>query len=252
MRPGKQARIAGLEEDLRLKPSQYDWLVTAFYITYVSFEWMTLLYRLIPAHVYMFVCVLSWGGFAMLQCISTSFAGLLILRLLLGLSEAAFSPGLPFYLSFFYKREELAFRTGLLIAAAPLATSFAGSLAWLITSLGQYGPIAPWRLLFLLEGFPSVCIAFFVWVFIPDSPNTAGFLTTQEKKVAVLRLRHEQDSQTTNHSRAGLDWREVLQTLADPQCYLTAVSICASTLLRSSPSLVPVKTNAMLRSVNPI
>ena len=38
------ARIAGLEQDLRLTDAQFDWLLTAFYITYIVFEWMTLMY----------------------------------------------------------------------------------------------------------------------------------------------------------------------------------------------------------------
>lgn len=45
------------------------------------------------------------------------------------------------------------------ITAAPLATAFASSLAWLILKLGEHGPIAPWRLLFLLEGFPAIIVA---------------------------------------------------------------------------------------------
>ena len=186
---------------------------------------MTLLYRVIPAHIYIFSCVLSWGVFASLQSISTSFSVLLVLRLLLGLSEAAFSPGLPFYLSFFYRREELAFRTGLIISAAPLATSFAGSLAWLITRLGLRGPAAPWRLLFLIEGFPSVCVAFVAWIFIPDGPGSAGFLTTRHKRVAVLRLRNETDGQAARQAKRGLDRREMLEVLGDPKCYITAVSV---------------------------
>src|SRR5439155_26280091 len=96
-----------------------------------------------------------------LQSITTSFTSLVLLRALLGISEAAFGPGVPFYLSFFFRREELAFRTGLFISAAPLATSFASSLAWVITKLGEGGEVAPWRLLFLIEGFPSVFVAVF-------------------------------------------------------------------------------------------
>jgi hypothetical protein len=41
------ARIAGLERDLNLSSAQYEWLLTAFYITYILFEWMALLYVLI-------------------------------------------------------------------------------------------------------------------------------------------------------------------------------------------------------------
>ena len=37
------ARIAGLQEDLHLNSARYEWLLTAFYITYILFEWMTLM-----------------------------------------------------------------------------------------------------------------------------------------------------------------------------------------------------------------
>ena len=186
---------------------------------------MTLLYRIVPAHIYISVCTVAWALVASFQSIVTSFGSLVVLRALLGLSEAAFSPGLPFYLSFFYKRDELALRTGLVISAAPLASSFAGSLAWLITRLGKHGPIAPWRLLFLVEGFPSVLVAVFVWLYVPDNPAQARYLTAGERKVATLRLRDEKDVKNVEANRKGIDWREVLGTLRDPFCYLTAVSL---------------------------
>lgn len=37
------ARIAGLEDDLNLSSAQYEWLLWAFYITYITFAWMTLM-----------------------------------------------------------------------------------------------------------------------------------------------------------------------------------------------------------------
>ena len=76
------------------------------------------------------------------------------------------------------------------IPAAPLATTFASSLAWLITKFGENGPIAPWRLLFLVEGFPAVLVATMAWRVIPDSPEKATYLTRREKKIARLRLSH--------------------------------------------------------------
>lgn len=74
--------------------------------------------------------------------------------------------------------------------AAPLATTFASSLAWLITKFGENGPIAPWRLLFLVEGFPAVLVATVAFRVIPDSPEQAAYLTRREKKIARLRLSH--------------------------------------------------------------
>ena len=173
-----------------------------------------------------------WGLLASCQALTTSFHQLLIIRLLLGIGEAAFSPGVPFYLSFFYRRDELAFRAALQISAAPLASSFAGSLAYLIVWLGDKSPVQSWRLLFLVEGFPSLIIAIVSWSYVADSPGVAWFLSRRERKIAQMRLRKEGhqirtvDDKTTSGKLATaqrMDWHGVAQTLKDPKAYLTAV-----------------------------
>jgi len=89
---------------------------------------MTLLYQVVPTHVYISLCVTSWSLIASLQALTGSFFSMSILRALLGVGEAALPPGIPFLLSFFFTRDELAIRAGLFISAAPLATSLAGSI----------------------------------------------------------------------------------------------------------------------------
>ncbi|EXJ76748.1 uncharacterized protein A1O5_01256 [Cladophialophora psammophila CBS 110553] len=250
------ARIAGLEKDLALSSAQYDWLLTAFYITYIGFEWMILLYRILPAHIYIPLCVLSWGLVASLQSLTTSFGQLLLLRGVLGITEAAFGPGVPFYMTYFYKRSELAYRVGLQISAAPLATSFAGSLAWVIVKLSQNGPIAPWRALFLVEGFPSIITAVVAWYWIPDSPSKARYLTARERKVAVMRLRaeesHNSHSRDSSHASSvtsfaqRLNVKEILTTIRDPKSYLTALMFLSVNVSFSSlPVFLPTIINSM-------
>lgn len=258
------ARIAGLEQDLSLTSSQYDWLLTAFYITYIAFEWMILLYRVVPPHVYISMCVLSWGLVASLQSVTTSFKQLLILRAVLGITEAAFGPGVPFYMTFFYKRSELAYRVGLQISAAPLATSFASSLAWVIVKVSQNGPIAPWRALFLVEGFPSILTAVAAWYYIPDSAAKARYLTARERKVAVLRLQAEQrQSQSASHgdgvsaaatSSASLglslshrlNVKDIVSTIRDPKSYLAALMFLSVNVSFSSlPVFLPTIIHSM-------
>ena len=184
-------------------------------------------------------CVASWGIIASLQALAFSFWSMLTLRACLGVGEAAFV-GIPFYLSFFYKNNELAFRTGLFISAAPLATSFAGSLAWAITKFGDHVPIASWRILFLLEGFPSIIAAVFVYLYIPDGPGQAKYLTARERKVAKLRLRKESSSSNQGSETHGLKWREIWQTLMDPKAYLTAAMFfCCNVAFSSLPVFLP-------------
>ncbi|OBT88309.1 hypothetical protein VE02_03406 [Pseudogymnoascus sp. 03VT05] len=236
------ARIAGMDVDLNLHSDQYEWILTSFYITYIMFEWMSLLWKVIPAHIYVSVIVMSWGIIASLQALSTSFVTSIILRLLLGIGEAGFT-GIPYFLSFFYRKEELALRTGLFISAAPLATSFASALAWAILKLGENGPIAPWRLLFLVEGFPSVIVSVVAWHVIPDGPAKAKYLTARERKVARLRLRRRQGGAAT---KGGLKWREVLETILDPKAYLTAFMFFFTNMAFSSmPVFLPIIIRSM-------
>jgi len=193
---------------------------------------MTLLYRVVPAHIYISLCVASWSLIASLQALAGSFSSMFILRALLGIGEAAFLPGIPFLLSFFFKRDELAFRTGLFISAAPLATSFAGSLAWLITKFGDRVPMANWRLLFLVEGCPSIIVAVIAWYQIADSPDTARYLSRHEKLVARLRLKGEKDDEKNATSdKSKLDWGEIREALTDRKCWLTAVMLHSASLL---------------------
>ncbi|RII16893.1 hypothetical protein CUC08_Gglean003341 [Alternaria sp. MG1] len=240
------ARIAGLADDLKLSSTQYEWLLWAFYITYILFEWMTLMYRIVPPHIYISLCILSWGVVASLQAVATSFSFLLVLRALLGISEAAFGPGVPFYLSFFFRRSELAFRTGLFISASPLSASFAGALAYLITKVGEHGPLSPWRLLFLLEGFPSVLIAVWAWDFVPDGPGPAKWLSPRQREIAVMRLRSEKESEDQDEEkyqsgrRGRVNFHEVLQTLKDPKSYPTALMFFSCNVAFSSmPVFLP-------------
>lgn len=107
-----------MDSDLQTDPPRddwYEWALSSFYFTYILFEWMSLLWRVFPAHVYVSCLVLSWGVISSLQALATSYPMLVTLRALLGIGEAGFT-GVPFYLSFFFKRGELAYRTAIFIS----------------------------------------------------------------------------------------------------------------------------------------
>jgi MFS family permease len=107
-----------MDDDLQSVPPRddwYEWSLGAFYLAYIVFEWMSMLWRLIPAHIYVAALVLSWGVTASLQAVAVNYPMLIVLRTLLGVGEAGFT-GVPFYLSFFFKRDELAFRTAIFVS----------------------------------------------------------------------------------------------------------------------------------------
>ncbi|KAK4678004.1 hypothetical protein QC764_303720 [Podospora pseudoanserina] len=232
------ARIANMDNDLQSNPPNpqfYSHALSSFYLAYLLFEWMAILWRLIPAHIYVSVLVASWGVVACLQGIATSYPVLIVLRFLLGIGEAGFT-GVPFYLSFFFKREELALRTAIFISAAPLATSFSSTLAFAITSLSSLIPLAPWRLLFLLEGLPCILIAPLAYSLLPSTPSTAPFLTPRQKKIARFRLPSPSPPSTSSS----------LTALRDPIAWTTSLIILLTNLAYSSlPAFLPTILTSM-------
>ena len=53
------ARVAGMYNDLHLSSAQFEWLLRVFYITYIAFEWMTLLWKVFPPHIYRKLMILQ-------------------------------------------------------------------------------------------------------------------------------------------------------------------------------------------------
>ncbi|OAA62634.1 major facilitator superfamily transporter [Niveomyces insectorum RCEF 264] len=210
------AQTAGMGKDLGFDDSQYQWLLTIFYIPYIIFEWAAIIWKIVPPHLWAFFTVLVWGIASTLQAAAFNWAGLMVCRWFLAMAEAAFSPGVPYLLSFFYRRHELGLRCGIFLSAAPLATTFAGALAFGITS-GHHLAIASWRLLFLVEGLPTIVMAVVLLVALPDTPDTARFLTDQERAVARTRVVLQTGREGKDRLGGGVRVREVLATFAHPQ-----------------------------------
>lgn len=79
-------------------------------------------------------------------------AGLVACRCLLGIFEAAFGAGAPYFLSLFYRRKELGFRVSILLGMSPLANCFASALAYGLTQIR--GSLRPWQYLFIIGKSP--------------------------------------------------------------------------------------------------
>lgn len=91
---------------------------------------------------------IGWGSMSMIQAATTSFAGMMVVRFVVGVFEAGFAPGVALYLSFFYHRREMGLRYGLFISFSPLASCFASAMAYGIVQAKT--SIENWQLLFLV------------------------------------------------------------------------------------------------------
>ena len=205
-----------MQKDLKLSSADYQWLLTIFYIAYIVFEWFALMWKVVPPHAWAAFCVMGWGVVATLQAATFSFSGMMAARFFLGLFEAGYGPGIPYLLSFFYLRHEIGVRIGIFLSAAPLATCFAGALAYGITSGNDHNRIRNWRLLFLVEGLPTIIAGFVTFFILPDSPEKAKFLTEEERLIARARgVRQVGDEEA--HRVGHINFKDVGTALLDPK-----------------------------------
>lgn len=212
------AEIAGMKKDLKLGGDRYEWLLTIFYITYIVFEFSLLFWKILPPHMVAATVIFLWGLVATLQSAAQNWSGMMALRFFLGAFEAAYAPGVIYLFSFFYLRHEVGFRCGIFASAAPLASTFAGALAYGITN--GHSKLANWRLLFLVEGIPTILMVPFAYFFIPDSPDRAKFLSEEEKEIARARAIR----QTGMSERLGsVDVRQLAKTLFDLKAWCNAL-----------------------------
>lgn len=139
----------------------------------------------------------------------------MVCRVFLAIFEAAYGPGVPLYLSFFYPREKLGLRTGIFLSGSAAANAYGGALAYGISQ--AKGSIGPWRILFIVEGIPTCVLAVVAWFFLPDDAHSARFLSEREREIAIdLSLRQPGD-RTGNK---GIQWKQVLGGLKDYRCEL--------------------------------
>lgn len=73
----------------------------------------------------------------------------------LGVTESGLFPGVVYYLSMWYKRNERQYRISLFFSCASLAGAFGGILAWGIAHMRNVGGYAGWRWIFILVSFRS-------------------------------------------------------------------------------------------------
>lgn len=133
---------------------------------------------------------LIWGVASTAQAGAHNFAGVVVCRLFIGLGEAGFGAAVPLYYGLWYRREEIATRISLYVGAGSLAGAFGGLIAYGVSFIHSH--IETWRILFLIEGLPTILLAAIIAVFLPGTPESSRYLKASEKDLAVKRLTRQQ------------------------------------------------------------
>ncbi|GAA5856467.1 hypothetical protein JCM8547_008756 [Rhodosporidiobolus lusitaniae] len=228
------SKLLGLESTvLHNSDTGYSVALTCFYITYILLSIPgTLLAKAIDPSTSIAAGAFIWSVAASAQAGVHNQAGLYVCRLFIGVGEALFGQAMALYFTYWYRKNEIAKRIGLFISAGSLAGAFSGIIAYGVARIPSPA-LDAWRVLFLIEGLPSILLAIVVFLFLPSRPNKSRYLNEDERTIACTRL--NADSLGTE-SGMGIDWRAVRYTLTDWKTYVISIAYSAMNLTLGSVS----------------
>jgi MFS family permease len=127
--------------------------------------------------------MLTWGMVSTAIAFVPNAHTLVVLRFLLGVTEAGFFPGIILYLTLWFPAKQRAWAVSLFMVAVPVSTAVGSTLSALVIDWGHgVLGLAGWRFMFLVEGLPAVALAIACWFYLTDRPAQARWLDADERQ----------------------------------------------------------------------
>lgn len=208
-----------MKQDLAFSDAIYGLGAGIFFVTYLLFEVPSnLLLEKIGARLTFLRIMVLWGLTSAATAFVTEAWHFYVIRLLLGVFEAGFFPGIILYLTYWYPSHRRGRVTGLFLFGMPITGVLGGPLAGMIMGgMEGLGGMHGWQWMFIVEGLPCVLLGFLLYRLLPNKPSQAPWLNDSEKALvqSVLDADHKVDVKPGHHGK-------VAAALADPKTYVLA------------------------------
>ncbi|WP_058910468.1 4-hydroxyphenylacetate permease [Entomohabitans teleogrylli] len=205
--------FAGLTmgKDLGLTSTMFGLAATLFYVTYVLCGIPSnIMLAKVGARRWIAAIMVVWGIASTCTMFATDATTLYLLRMLVGIAEAGFLPGILVYLTWWFPAYHRARANALFMIAMPVTMMLGSILSGYILEMDGLWNLKGWQWLFLLEGLPSVILGVVTWFFLNDTPDQANWLSSEEKQTLNEMIARERTSAIAMAPTRRSLWREVL------------------------------------------
>jgi D-galactonate transporter len=185
--------------DLKFSESVYGVGAGIFFLGYFAFEIPSniVLHR-VGARVWICRVIVTWGIVSALTALVRTPFQFYAARLLLGVAEAGFFPGMILYLTYWFPAHRRAAMVALLMVGNPISGMVGGPLSGFILHhfAGNSG-IAGWQWLFIIEAIPAVLFGAVIFLFLDDRVVGAKWLSERERATVAAEI--EAEATTKSH-----------------------------------------------------
>ena len=182
-----------MNKDLGLSASAFGFGAGIFFLAYFLFEVPSNLFlERVGARKWIARIMFSWGVISGATAFIGGETSFYVVRVLLGIAEAGFFPGIIFYLTLWFPAVYRARIIGYFMAAIPLSTVIGAPVSGLLLGLDGFLGMKGWQWLFILEAAPALILSGVVFLYLTDRPADARWLEPDERAWLVARLEAEQ------------------------------------------------------------
>ncbi|KAF2703236.1 MFS general substrate transporter [Pleomassaria siparia CBS 279.74] len=185
------AKIQGMDVELKLKGQRYNIAVFVFNIGYlVAGVPLSIVFKKYGPKS-LAVMMFCWGILVIGCGVSKTWKGLVVCRFLEGVAESAYVPGAAYLIGSYYKRNEFLKRYVIFFSAGICAGAFNGFLSTLIAKMDGVANYKAWRWIFIIEGCITITISIVSYFLIVPFPEDATFFEPEEKALLLARLKED-------------------------------------------------------------
>lgn len=181
------AAIMGIKKNLH--GNQFANLGTIFYIGFVATEPVAaILIQKLPVAKYLNINICCWGAIVSFHAVTKTYAGLMIVRVLLGIFEASVACCMIIIMGMWWTKAEQSRRTCLWFMQIGVA-QIVGSLISFGFQHVRSTSIASWQIMFIFMGIVTFIVGVLTTIFLPDNPLTCRYLSSEEKTIVLEHIR---------------------------------------------------------------
>ena len=171
-----------LQQDLHLSFREYGIGAGLFFLGYCVFEIPSnLILERVGARLWIARIMIVWGLVSMATMFITGVSSFMAARIILGIAEAGFFPGMVLYLTYWIPASERARANALFMTAAPVSVIVGAPVSEALLSMHGFWGLRGWQWLFLLEGLPAVILGVMALKVLTDRPEQADWLKPDER-----------------------------------------------------------------------
>ena len=217
--------VAGLtmNHDLGLSPSEFGWSAGLFFFGYFLAEVPSnLALQAVGARKWIARILITWGLLSAATAFVVGPVSFGVMRFLLGLGEAGFTPGVFLYFTYWFPARARGRATAAFLLGIPIANIIGAPLSSSLLALDGFAGLHGWQLLLILEGIPAPILGFVCLFTLTDKPEQAKWLSPEERTWLVGVLAAERQQIEAKHASklkdAFTNWRVLV---------CAAVNFCA-------------------------